>query len=105
MKPTNRDDHKHRKNPATRISMSLAPKLLKQYDKSMIQAGFSDRSKAIQAALHAFVDENEWKGAENQSGAGAVFMLYNNHTTIKIGNLYMHSMSMPILLARLHTST
>jgi CopG family nickel-responsive transcriptional regulator len=62
--------------------MSLAPKLLKQFDKSMVQAGFSDRSKAIQAALHAFVDENEWKGAENQSGAGAgaVFMLYDNHT-------------------------
>lgn len=79
MKPTNRDDHKHRKNRATRISMSLAPKLLKQFDKSMVQAGFSDRSKAIQA-LHAFVDENEWKGAENQSGAGAVFMLYDNHT-------------------------
>jgi len=57
--------------------MSLAPKLLKQFDKSMVQAGFSDRSKAIQAALHAFVDENEWKGAENQSGAGAVFMLYD----------------------------
>jgi CopG family transcriptional regulator, nickel-responsive regulator len=80
LKPTNREDHNHRKNRATRISMSLAPKLLKQFDKSMLQAGFSDRSKAIQAALHAFVDENEWKGAENQSGAGAVFMLYDNHT-------------------------
>ena len=54
--------------------------MLKQYDKSIIQAGFSNTSKAIQASLREFVDENEWKGAENQSGAGVVFMLYDNHT-------------------------
>ena len=60
--------------------MSLAPKLLNQFDKSIVQAGYSDRLKAIQAALHAFVDENEWKGTENQTGAGAVCMLYDNHT-------------------------
>lgn len=41
--------------------MSLSPKLLAEFDKSMVKAGFTDRSKAIQTALHSFVDEHKWK--------------------------------------------
>ena len=62
-----------------RISMSLKQNLFKEFEKSMVKAGFSDRSKAIQAALYAFVDENKWKAEDSQSGAGAVVMLYDNH--------------------------
>ncbi|MGC2683265.1 MAG: hypothetical protein WA323_15495 [Candidatus Nitrosopolaris sp.] len=36
-------------------------KLLAEFDKSMVKAGFTDRSKAIQTALHSFVDEHNWK--------------------------------------------
>jgi len=47
----------------------------------MRKAGFSDRSKAIQSALHAFIDQNDWKeGDDTRSGAGAIMMLYDNHT-------------------------
>lgn len=60
--------------------MSLSPSLLAEFDKSMKKAGFSDRSKAIQNALHAFIDENSVK-SEDESAvvAGAILMLYDNH--------------------------
>jgi CopG family transcriptional regulator, nickel-responsive regulator len=60
--------------------MSLPPELLSEFDKSMRKAGFSDRSKAIQTALHSFIDQNDWeKGEDSRNGAGAIMMLYNNH--------------------------
>jgi CopG family nickel-responsive transcriptional regulator len=60
--------------------MSLSPDLLSEFDKSMKKAGFSDRSKAIQAALHSFITQYDWdKGEDVRSGAGAIIMLYDNH--------------------------
>ena len=75
----NNQQLKNTSNRVTRISMSLPTKLLREFDKSTTKAGFSDRSKAIQAAIHAFVDVNEWKSSHNQSGAGAIVLLYDNH--------------------------
>ena len=68
------------KSYVERISMSLSPKLLAEFDKSMVKAGFTDRSKAIQTALHSFVDEHNWMNDLPKSGAGAIIMLYDNHT-------------------------
>lgn len=63
-----------------RISMSLPPALLSEFDRSMNRAGFSDRSKAIQTALHSFVDNYEWSYADDsQDGAGVIMLLYDNH--------------------------
>ena len=59
--------------------MSLPSELLSEFDKSMIKVGFPDRSKAIQTALHSFIDENEWKIEDEHLGAGTVIMLYDNH--------------------------
>jgi CopG family transcriptional regulator, nickel-responsive regulator len=59
--------------------MSLPSELLSDFDKSMSKAGFPDRSKAIQTALHSFIDENEWKIEDEHLGAGSITMLYNNH--------------------------
>lgn len=59
--------------------MSLPSELLSEFDKSMSKAGFPDRSKAIQTALHSFIDENEWKIEDEHLGAGSITMLYNNH--------------------------
>jgi CopG family nickel-responsive transcriptional regulator len=59
--------------------MSLPSELFSQFNKSMIKVGFPDRSKAIQTALHSFIDENEWKTEADHSGAGAIIMVYNNH--------------------------
>ena len=74
--------HKHphgRKDSVSRISMSLPHELLKEFDKSMKKAGFSDRSKAIQTALHSFIDESDWKLEDETVGAGAILLLYDNH--------------------------
>lgn len=71
---------KHRsKLRVERISMSLPPGLLTQFNKAMNKAGFTDRSKAIQTALHSFIDEHDWQVNDSQNGAGTIMMLYNNH--------------------------
>ena len=57
-----------------RISVSLSPELLAEFDKSMIKAGFTDRSKAIQTALHTFINEHNWKNDRQKFGSWC----YNN---------------------------
>lgn len=59
--------------------MSLPSDLLVEFDRSMKKAGYTDRSKAIQTALHTFIDENDWKD-EGKNGAGTITLLYDNHT-------------------------
>ena len=61
--------------------MSLPSNLLDQFDKTMKNVGFADRSKAIQASLYEFIYNNEWKQAKNDNGygAGALVILYDNH--------------------------
>ena len=59
----------------SRISISLASRLLKELNKSMVKASFSDGSNAIQSSLYTFMDENKWKGTEDQTGAGAIVLL------------------------------
>ena len=79
MEKAHKLEHKGNKNGVSRITVSLSPNLLQQFDTSMLEAGFSDRSKAIQSALHTFINENSWKKTENQSGAGTIVLLYDNH--------------------------
>lgn len=63
-----------------RISISLPTKLLSEFDKSMLNAGYTDRSKALQTAMHSFINSYEWDNGNNESeGAGAIIMLYDNH--------------------------
>lgn len=74
-----------RTETVTRISMSLPPELLAEFDKTMLNTGFSDRSKAIQTALHSFIDQNRWNNDKGdttttRNGAGAIMVLYDNHT-------------------------
>jgi CopG family transcriptional regulator, nickel-responsive regulator len=72
--------HEHNeKSYVHRTSMSPSPKLLAEFDKSMINAGFTDRPKAIQTALRSFVDEHNWVDDLPRSRAGAIIMLYDNH--------------------------
>lgn len=62
--------------------MSLPPMLLTEFEKSMQKAGYTDRSKAIQVALHSFVDDYYWEGNYNNgkssTGAGVIILLYDN---------------------------
>ena len=49
-----------------RISISLSPQLLSEFNAAMRKAGFSDRSKAIQTALHSLVDQPRWQNSDMQ---------------------------------------
>jgi CopG family nickel-responsive transcriptional regulator len=71
---------RHGKEQVQRISISLPPKLLDKFEKSMEKAGFKDRSKSIQTALHSFINENDWNyDNTNKTGAGAIILLYDSH--------------------------
>jgi CopG family nickel-responsive transcriptional regulator len=59
--------------------MSLPSDLLTKFDESMVKAGYADRSKALQAAIHSLIDDYSWKTNDRAIGAGALVMLYNNH--------------------------
>jgi CopG family nickel-responsive transcriptional regulator len=70
-----------KKELVTRISMSLPTKLLSEFEKSMSKSGYVDRSKALQSAMHSFINNSEWWDDENNGfGAGAIILLYDNHT-------------------------
>jgi CopG family transcriptional regulator, nickel-responsive regulator len=69
-----------KKIPLTRISISLPSALLTKFDESMVRAGYTDRSKALQTAIHSLIDDYSWKTNDNAEGAGAIIMMYNNHT-------------------------
>lgn len=68
-----------KKTTLTRISMSLPSDLLTMFDESMVKAGFADRSKALQTAIHSLIDDYSWKTNDRSKGAGALVMLYDNH--------------------------
>ncbi len=64
---------------ATRISMSLPPELLDTFDKVSRQSGYADRSKALQAAMRAFISDYE-TGLKGGNVVGSIVMIYNHET-------------------------
>jgi CopG family transcriptional regulator, nickel-responsive regulator len=59
--------------------MSLPSDLLVKFDESMVKAGYTDRSKALQTAIHSLINDYSWKTNDNSEGAGAIIMMYDNH--------------------------
>jgi CopG family nickel-responsive transcriptional regulator len=45
----------------------------------MVRAGYTDRSKALQTAIHSLIDDYSWKTNDNAEGTGAIIMMYDNH--------------------------
>ena len=64
---------------ATRISMSLPPELLDTFDKLSRQSGYGDRSKALQAAMRAFISDYE-TGLKGGNVVGSIVLIYNHET-------------------------
>lgn len=64
---------------ATRISMSLPPELLDTFDKVSRQSGYADRSKALQAAMRAFISDYE-TGLKGGNVIGSIVLIYNHET-------------------------
>ena len=62
----------------SRISISLPPDLLREFDEVIRAAGYEDRSKAIQAAMRGFIAEHKWSGKLRGTGVGAIVMVYDH---------------------------
>src|SRR6266487_6944864 len=84
------DQKSEQNSHVKRISISLPPQLLSEFNTSMRKAGFSDRSKAIQTALHSFIDQYEWQKSDMQYGAGTINMLYGNLVCSTIVIAFFH---------------
>ncbi len=63
-----------------RVSLSLPPKLLEKFDEVTHEAGFKDRSKALQASMRNFITEEEQTLTERGSITGALLIIYNHET-------------------------
>ncbi len=63
-----------------RVSLSLPPKLLEKFDDVAREAGFKDRSKALQGCMRNFIAEEEQTLARAGSITGALLMIYNHET-------------------------
>ena len=62
----------------SRVSLSLPPTLLDKFDKVAGQAGFKDRSKAIQATLRGFITEQEESFSGSGFITGALLVIYDH---------------------------
>jgi len=61
-----------------RISFSTPLSLVKDFDESLSELGYGDRSKALQMAMRNFVTEYAWKAEKGKLGAGALLLTYDH---------------------------
>lgn len=62
----------------SRISVSIEPLLLDEFDEMIHRIGYN-RSTAVQTAMRDFITEHKWKGLEGLL-AGVITMMYDHHT-------------------------
>jgi CopG family nickel-responsive transcriptional regulator len=62
----------------TRISLSLPPELLMKFDETANRAGFSDRSKAIQATMRDFITEQAQTIKDDSPITGSLLVMYDH---------------------------
>ncbi len=67
------------KQAVSRISVSLPPETLKDFDRYVKEKGYETRSKAIADLMREAVMREEWTSG-NPEVVGAVTMVYNHHT-------------------------
>ncbi|MCP8309413.1 MAG: nickel-responsive transcriptional regulator NikR [archaeon] len=65
------------KKGVSRISISLPPDLLDEFDRMIKQMSY-DRSKAIQTSIRNFLTENKWMHEEKGIVMGALAMIYDH---------------------------
>ncbi|MCP8323439.1 MAG: nickel-responsive transcriptional regulator NikR [Candidatus Methylarchaceae archaeon HK02M2] len=61
----------------SRISISIPPDLLEEFDKTIMNLGYN-RSKAIQVAIRNFLTEHKWMHEVKGIVAGALTIIYNH---------------------------
>lgn len=65
------------KQGVSRISISLPPNLLDDFEKVITKIGY-DRSKAIQQAMRDFISEYLWKHDPTTNAVGTVTIIYDH---------------------------
>jgi CopG family nickel-responsive transcriptional regulator len=60
-----------------RISISLPPSLLEDFDQMTANIGY-DRSKAIQQAMRDFISEYKWQYIPKASAVGTITLIYTH---------------------------
>lgn len=68
-----------KKEPVTRFSISLPPKLLEQFDDMSEVKGYDNRSLAIGDLMRAQLVEHRQKSG-NEEIAGTITLVYDHHT-------------------------
>ena len=66
-------------NGVTRISVSVDPELLKEFDETTNKIGYN-RSTAVQVAMRGFLTDHKWSVVKKGMIAGALTMFYDHHT-------------------------
>jgi CopG family nickel-responsive transcriptional regulator len=61
-----------------RISVSIDPKLIEEFDSTVSEMGYN-RSTAIEAAMRDFLAGYKWSAANEGAVAGAITMIYDHH--------------------------
>jgi CopG family nickel-responsive transcriptional regulator len=61
----------------SRISVSVSPDLLNDFDETINRIGFT-RSHAIQVAMRDFLTENKWTVEQESIVVGAITMIYDH---------------------------
>ena len=101
------------KSSVTRISISLPPRLLEDFDQVTSHIGY-DRSKAIQQAMRDFISEYHWEQDSTASAVGTITIIYDHdipglegeltkvqhqHTTVISSTTHIHLDTHHCLLA------
>ena len=66
------------KERSARTSFSLPPKLLADLDDLTIKMGYQERSKTLQVAIRAFVDQSRIAGSLNAYATGTILVLFDH---------------------------
>ncbi|MBS7644440.1 MAG: nickel-responsive transcriptional regulator NikR [Candidatus Bathyarchaeia archaeon] len=61
-----------------RVSVTLPPSLLEKLDRMVSEAGYPNRSKAVQDALNAYISEHEWTISRRGLKTGLITVLYDH---------------------------
>ncbi len=61
-----------------RFGISINEKLLEQFDKLLLQKGYSNRSEAIRDLIRNQIVELEWENEEEEV-AGTITLIYDHH--------------------------
>jgi CopG family nickel-responsive transcriptional regulator len=64
-----------------RVGVTFPPDLLKDFDQTISDAGYKNRSKAVQDAVRMFLAEKKAIGKRSEAIAGVLTILYDHETS------------------------